>query len=298
MKKYLGLFFAALLHMLTFNAKAQSTKIWHYLLPCYLILICGCNNISPTKTDPSNLSVSAPNNIGIWHNQGVAQLKTTGTLTVTYSSNLDRANAILSCLSGYFYSTQSWDSSEMHNAHAIDSMKHYFDDSLYSNSLSLWLRGRNNPVITQYVSAVELALIDSAFAIFSQDFSSMSRVQVCATIQNQANSLINQYNSKNWDSSECSGELAAGVLQIMKYSAIYWAQNQNWDTTNVDIPDNGSTAYVILQLDCAGYITGWAAALWDDMHSSGGVQLSGQERRIGQGVIWGASASGIGRYVK
>jgi hypothetical protein len=81
-------------------------------------------------------------------------------------------------------------------------------------------------------------------------------------------------------------ELLAPV-NISIASTIYWGGNPK---------PTGGDVQGFWQLDCVGYIIGWAAAVIEDADSPGGVTPQGGNRRIREGLYGAAGASSGGLY--
>lgn len=101
------------------------------------------------------------------------------------------------------------------------------------------------------------------------------------------NKFLENFRTPNAQLNNVGAELVGGVLYLCRASANYWMENY----TKVGGGTTGGVGNFI-QVDAFGYLFGWGSALWDDAHSPGGVQPSGQERRIGQGLLGAMAASG------
>jgi hypothetical protein len=121
----------------------------------------------------------------------------------------------------------------------------------------------------------------------------MTKAQICDAVTPKIDALISQYNQATWQGPS-GGEMAGGLLYLMKGSVSYWKSRDTMTTTSNPNPDGIQGLFTS---DCVGYLTGWVSALWDDAHSAGGVKPAGQWRRIGQGVIWGVGGSAAGWLV-
>jgi hypothetical protein len=261
-----------------------------------LILSCGCgdNGIvsdaqKPSRKDGASVYdfTASVADAGIRHNEGLAHLLSTFGFYQSYADTVQKAGAMLANLCGYFQSSQGWDSSALYTPSLRDSIAAMLNNNYAAAPLSWWDRTRNWGFVIQNVSSADLAFVDSARVIFSSPYAGMTKAQICEAIIQRTNVLITMYNSASWQE-PAGGEMSGGLLNLLKGSASFWK-----DKDTLTMPDNPNPDGVqyLIAADCIGYIAGWASALWDDMHSPGGVRVSGQGRRIGQGLIWGASGS-------
>ncbi|MBS1910741.1 MAG: hypothetical protein JST22_02020 [Bacteroidetes bacterium] len=224
---------------------------------------------------------------GTMHNDGMAYLLSTFPFESTFSSNTKKADAMLADICGYFQRVDGWDSTEFHTTYLRDSIAAMFNSNYLADPLAWWDRVRNSNPLPKVASAADLAFVDSVRQIFGSNYSNMTKAQICDRIASRVDALILQYNAATWQV-PAGGELAGGLLYLMKGSTSYWKSRDTMIAVGNPNPDGIQYG---IAADCLGYITGWLSAAWDDFNSSTGIRPEGQRRRIGQGVIWGLSAS-------
>jgi|GEM_PF-5643060 len=278
----------------------HSERRWVLCLSALLLISwygCSDNNIISNTKQPSqkgpDIYTTDPINVadaGTLHNDGLEHMLATFPYTDPYTDYTTKATALLSNICGYFKSTRGWDSAELHTTYLRDSIAAMMTGGYYTAPDFWWNRVRSDNFLTSHVSQTELYFMDNARTILTADYSGMTGPQACDAITASINALISEYNSTTW-SGPTGGEMAGGLLYLTKGSAAYW-KLRGLSTTD---PHAGGEIHAqIIQADCLGYIAGWASALWDDANSAGGIRVEGQKRRIGQGVIWGLTASGAG----
>lgn len=242
------------------------------------------------RTTPLELAATA----GTLHNAGLEHLRLNFDFSRSFASTSVLADSVLYSLCNYFQTTQGLNYSTGYQAFARDSVKaEYAIDMFGTNSkvLNYLSRIRNTSVLTTNLSTDELKFIDSLSLFFMTNVSGMSKSQICTLAYNKSVSLLSNFNAMSWSTGQ--GTLASGALNTLKGTSSYWA---NRDRTGfIGFAESGGVtgneAWVILQADCVGYIYGWVGALIDDANSPGGVQSSGQNRRIQQGFNGASSAS-------
>lgn len=134
------------------------------------------------------------------------------------------------------------------------------------------------------VTNQDKAIVDSVH-LFIANYSTAGKTlsHVYNDIVDKANSLITYYNTLSW-SGPGAGELAAGVIQTLKQSAIHWdAESSHLQPGDprLEIPQ----ALTIVQIDAAGYLWGWAEAVFIEQRDNGGkLCICNQWKRIDAGV--------------
>lgn len=260
-------------------------------------LLAGCRNddvnlVSSSPTNNKRVGIIAAwspaiDSIGIYHNIGCDS---------ALGTNVSGASSIADTV--VLMVTRAW--AGLHNAVGMDTAG-YIDQEmkdtvtaiaplLYPAVSSSFLLVKNR--VAQYsgwatgVSSGDKAILDSVYTFFSTySTNGKTRAQVYNEIVVKANSLIAFYNTQSW-SGAGSGELAGGLVYIMKHSA------QQWDSYSSGLPtgDFGGTpefSPIIVQADCFGYLTGWANSVRVEIRDHGSLNVNNQYKRISDG-LWGA----------
>lgn len=218
-------------------------------------------------------------------------------LSESYANNYIKTDSIFCNLSAFFQSEEGLDSATSYQSFMRDSFVFMLNnDNLTIEKISsYWQSWRNNEIVTGNLTTTELNFIDSMFVFFSQDFSGLTRQQISTLAYNKSENLLSAFNQIDWTTG--NGTLACGALHVMKSTSSYWGSHSpgTFIGSNINPYDEptGQIFAWIIHADCIGYICGWAGALIDDYHSAGGVQPSGQDRRIQQGFNWAAGSSAI-----
>lgn len=180
-----------------------------------------------------------------------------------------------------------------------------------------WTTAVNEPVLNNFLTARERDLINQILIIFS-DSHGPHRVpyNIHANMISRFEALKNQHANTVWQENE--GELFLGTLEIAMSSTDYWfsanSQTQLSNTVNPNLElfkksnNNGkimksnflaaardplaqTSIPLFIEADALGYILGWVNAVYRDAVSPGGLQSSGQWKRIGSGIAGGAGMS-------
>lgn len=227
------------------------------------------------------------------HNDALDHLKANFDIDgYTHNDAGDIVTDMFSSLGSYFQSTEGWSSSSLNTSNLRGVAVDMLEDDWMADQAGIWGAWRNHSVMSN-LSSAELTFVDQIRGVLFQDFDGLSRVQICDLVIDEADDLIDDFNNTSWPEGE--GTLACGLLHVMRSSAEYWKDN-NPTTFWTGTTGTGGGVPPAFRADCIGYLTGWASALWDDMNSPGGVTSQGQWRRIGQGLIWGSSASALATF--
>ncbi|MBV7530628.1 hypothetical protein [Chitinophaga sp. sic0106] len=164
-----------------------------------------------------------------------------------------------------------------------------------------WTKSYSDNKLKSLATSREYAMVADIEATFNDLYKqNLTYDQFYTSFKSKVEDLKKKYAGIKYAENE--GELFNGILSIGANSNEYWYEafrEADLILGGGDIilqPGNGEviSPCAFVQADCIGYLSGWASALWDDYNSPGGVKPSGQTRRIGQGVIWGLSASSFG----
>jgi hypothetical protein len=243
------------------------------------------NNIvkknTPKQKSSSNPLILTYEQVGTLHNQLLARATTTLDVNARYNNNREIAKALNDNTSEGVYFLLGW---ETHNLgiSTEDIIKNALDANYHFNPSAGW-----DNIIEELGSLIttrEKQLLARARAVFDTDFTNMNRAQTAQYIHDQAIVLLNDYNNTTWNQNE--GELAGGLLNVMKATSDFWK-----DQDPASHPSY--TIELILHVDCVGYLAGWATALWND-YWGGGIHPDGQWRRMGCGAIAAAAMSTAG----
>jgi hypothetical protein len=195
---------------------------------------------------------------GSLHNAGLEHLRTTFNFAQSFPSTRAFTDSLLFRLCSFFQATQSLSFSTGYQTFARDSLQIAFESDMFQTNAR-----------------------------------SLTKAQVCALTHSKSIALLSAFNQLNWPAGQ--GTLARGALETLKSTSMYWANHDPSGFIGGSGTLTGSQGWIILQADCVGYIYGWAGALIDDANSPGGVQPSGQDRRIQQGFLsasgWSAGAA-------
>jgi hypothetical protein len=248
--------------------------------------------IAQDRSTPMAFAASA----GSLHNAGLEHLRTTFNFAQSFPSTRAFTDSLLFRLCSFFQATQSLSFSTGYQTFARDSLQIAFESDMFQTNariLTYLSRVRTSSVATTYLTTVELNFIDSLSVFFSTNVSGLTKAQVCALTHSKSIALLSAFNQLNWPAGQ--GTLARGALETLKSTSMYWANHDPRGFIGGSGTLTGSQGWIILQADCVGYIYGWAGALIDDANSPGGVQPSGQDRRIQQGFLsasgWSAGAA-------
>lgn len=100
--------------------------------------------------------------------------------------------------------------------------------------------------------------------------------------------IIDEINFDYTSLNAIEGELLSNLVNMYISSGEFWLKIRT---------DNDVNPSRLLVGDCLGYIGGWGSAAWDDWWNDN-LNPSGQGRRIGQGLIWGAIGSAAPILIK
>jgi len=238
---------------------------------------------SNTRNNKSsnNLEKLTYTQVGDYHNLVLARATTTLDVNAYYTNNTQIAKALNDNSSEGLILLAGWGSQNL-NISSENVLKDLIDANYHFNPSNGW-----DVLINQYdflITAREKQLLARAKDVFNIDFSSMTITQTGQYIHEQALILLNDYNNISWNQNE--GELAGGLLNIMKASSNFWKDQARSSTPN-------HTTKMLIHVDCIGYLAGWGNAVWND-YWNGNLNSGGQGKRIASGLIVGAAMSTAG----
>ncbi len=164
--------------------------------------------------------------------------------------------------------------------------------------------------IYNLITSREKNMVNDIKQVFDEVHGQQASNQIYLVLKSKLEALRLKYSNINYQENE--GELFNGIIDIALASNNYWhnlsdpslispankstegLSKKSISALHINSETIGQSSSALIQLDCLGYLSGWGSALWDDYNSKGGVKPSGQWRRIGQGAIWGMSASSAG----
>jgi hypothetical protein len=245
--------------------------------------------IAQDRSTPMAFAASA----GSLHNAGLEHLRTTFNFAQSFPSTRAFTDSALFRICTFFQATQSLNFSTGYQTFARDSLENVFvfqKCNTIPKILTYLSTVRSSSIITTNLTTAELNFIDSLSVFFSTNVSGLNKAQVCALAHSKSTALLSTFNQLNWPVG--SGTLSRGALETLKSTSMYWANHDPSVFIGGSGTLTGSQGWTILAVDCWGYIGGWVGALIDDANSPGGVQPSGQDRRIQQGINAATLASG------
>lgn len=136
----------------------------------------------------------------------------------------------------------------------------------------------------------ELFLLSRMLAVFELDFSSKTNIQI-------AQQVIDSFEVYT-EEIENNPTLYTH-LDFLAMAYVGLGSANYWYTVASTPPGDigGGPMGLIIQIDCAGYLAGWAASWWNEVNSPGySNDWPDARRRIGNGVIAAATASSFKRW--
>ena len=198
------------------------------------------------------------------------------------SSNIQRSELLLDQISQYFISNNTFDMHIYLTDNVLrDALADVLENHYLNNPDPYWEGYMASPWISQFTSPQEREFVNLVRNVFLQDFSSLSLSQTCDRISADLEAIRLVYESINWPPGE--GGLAGGLIYLAIGSNEYCRDNYgklaNQNPSGTEEPP----VSLIVQLDCAGFILGWAHAVYSDWEA-GNLNPDGQWRRINAGV--------------
>jgi hypothetical protein len=262
------------------------------------IYSCKKNNSSSKNDDYTQDLLKATTNIGKYHNNGMAyiignlnksnRLKTTSTSAEAPTSLevYQQAAAYVSSLGDYSALATTPSPNLVQNLQNAASINNVNDlQTQWTSSVSSV--GTSGLIITAreqgMVAEIEQVLVNAS--------NQLSNAENHNVIKEKLNAIKVKYSNIIYNANE--GELFNGLLNIASSSNDF-----NFDYLNTGQAVNGppppdkSLANVIAA-DALGYIWGWGKAVYEDSKKPGGIQKSGENERIKQGLIGAIQASSM-----
>ncbi|NHA04345.1 hypothetical protein G7092_11085 [Mucilaginibacter sp. HC2] len=261
------------------------------------IYSCKKNNNSSKNDDTQDL-LKTTANIGKYHNSGMAyvignlnksnRLKTTSTSAEAPTSLevYQQAAAYVSSLGDYLALATTPSPNLIQNLQNAASINNV-------NDLQIQWTSSVNSVSTSglIITTREQGMVAEIEQVLVNASNQLSNTENHNVIKEKLNSIKVKYSNTVYNANE--GELFNGLLSIASSSNDF-----NFDYLNTGQSVNGppppdkSLANVIAA-DALGYIWGWGKAVYEDSKKPGGIQKSGENERIKQGLIGAIQASSM-----
>lgn len=226
-------------------------------------------------------------NTGVLHNEGMHAIR--GVDLTSVSSNIQRSELLFEQIAQYFTSSHGFDMSMYLTDNVLkNALANILDNHYQNNPNPYWDAYMAMPLMSQVLNSQERNFVDLVQGVFLQDFSGLSLSQVCDKISSDLESIRLAYESATWSPGE--GDLAGGLIYLAIGSNEYCRNNYNNLVNQNPSGTEEPPAPLIVQLDCAGYVVGWAHAVYSDWES-GNLNPDGQWRRINAGVSTAVGAS-------
>ncbi len=247
--------------------RIRSRGDFHFMKPIYILigiwLFWSCNNEELIIIEPSNdLNPSANfrsesviyENAGTWHNMGLDSMFSNCTPSSWTPQNLLTCGELVADQLGldcsYLFDT----------LHLNDSMELWIDDLYTAEDINDYLISiiNNSKNKLGLIGLNNLGIPDTFIEMIEND-----------TYDYDTLYDIYENTSYNWRAREG----VEGFLGTLAYSTIYWDEED----------PNGPEG--VIQLDAAGFLIGWATAVYFDYVQDGNVYAEDQWLRIGAGVV-------------
>lgn len=299
-----------------------------------ILMMIGCSKNADKKIDPGNVTkvVDATAIAGKLHNSGLDYVARTllkiGNQDKSFATSLSiidgptgiptpvitdlqhvSAEAIAQSALAYVAQTPAYTGITLDHPAELNAQLGLLNADFSNEGMqNAWDTSTQDPRLNGLTTFRESTMVSEIQEIFNDVYSqNLSNDQVHDLLKTKLLSLRQKYANLLYNENE--GELFNGIIDIALNSNDYW---HNVFAQPAVVSRKGKTAAkrannlvlapinkeltspAFIQADCIGYISGWVSALWSDYNSAGGVRASGQRHRIGQGLIWGLSASSFG----
>lgn len=267
----------------------SSTLLLTLCLPC--LVVAACNEMAeepqPKGRTATLFSVTA-DDADKYHNDGVAFLNEIAFWSQTYLDSAARANAVIFKLDSFYVSyIDGWDWDTAAVSEWRDSLTAMFVNRSYDDPLDWMTIAMAYAEVPLYVATLERSYVDDVIDAVSPTFPpSTTRATAYDSIEARLDRLRQDMDTvTDWGTYSDGGmsigaaRAALGSLDIM-----------------IELDPNANEPFdppvlSVLQADLAGYVVGWVWAVISDSHQPGGVQRSGEARRIRRAVKAAVSAS-------
>lgn len=259
----------------------------------FFVLGCKDNNMIPDESNNISYlnSPSIISSVGTMHNNALNIMGADTTFSI--SDTAESVRLFTTSISNVVSQNSNFDSASIYD-YGID-----FANYLAGKNIDTILKAYYDtkfPTISNQLSAQEIDLVTRAMNfMYGYDFSSLTMAQACDLIIDKADSLLVEFNAIDWDTASSSsymkGELAGGLLNVMKSSAQFWKENAPANTGTSD-------CMVVVLADAGGYVGGWIGAVVTELWNNGHLNINNQYNRIGVGVAAAVGTSTVGGILK